>query len=57
MAHEKVDEEAVYKCVGRPQPALVKEILNILLSETVEAAYDSESISTPSLYELSNLIV
>jgi hypothetical protein len=51
MAHAKVDEEAVYKCVGRPQPALVKQILDILLSDSVESAYDSEPL--PSSFPVS----
>ena len=33
-----VTEEAVYKCVGQPQPSTVKEILRILLDKSIRDA-------------------
>jgi len=57
MAHAQVDEEAVYKCVGRPQPALVKEILNILLSDSVESAYDKmNTIRSEHFFALADIL-
>jgi len=57
MAHERVDEEAVYKCVGRPQPSLVKEILDILLSDSVEMAYDKlNTIRSEHFFALADIL-
>jgi len=39
MSTDRVTEEAVYKCVGQPQPAVIKEIFHILLDKPLRDAY------------------
>lgn len=41
LAFQKVDEENVYLCVGHPLPSDIKNIINWLLNENYETAYNS----------------
>uniref|UniRef100_A0AC34QJI0 AAA+ ATPase domain-containing protein n=1 Tax=Panagrolaimus sp. JU765 TaxID=591449 RepID=A0AC34QJI0_9BILA len=40
LAFEVVNEDAVYACVGQPQPQEIKKILRLMLDSTFETAYE-----------------
>lgn len=44
LAFDVVNEKNVYACVGQPSPDLIKQILKLLLNETIEDAIESEWI-------------
>ena len=39
MSSKSVNEEVVYKCVGQPQPIIIKEIFHTLLDKQLREAY------------------
>lgn len=48
LAFDVVNEKNVYACVGQPNPEIIKRILKILLTETIEQAIEREIFSQPA---------
>jgi replication factor C subunit 3/5 len=42
LAFDVVNEKNVYACVGQPNPELIKQILKVLLDETIVDAIESK---------------
>jgi replication factor C subunit 3/5 len=43
LAFDIIYEKNVYACVGQPDPHIIKQILKVLLGETIEHAIESMS--------------
>mgnify|MGYP006948877409 CR=1 FL=1 len=41
MAYDVINEENVYLCTGNPLPSLIRQILDLMLTEDFKSAYDS----------------
>ena len=56
LAFGSVTEENVYNCVGHPLPIDIKNIVNWLLNETYEFAYNSILFRSKHLFSYSRRI-